>query len=400
MMDRSADPEQDGRTPVRVAFVIPTIENGGAEQQLLALAGSLDRSQWSPRVFCTHALGNLEARFAEAGVAVELIGKRGAFDVTVVWRLARALKRYDPAVVHTWLFQADTWGRLAARLLRPASVVISSQRTMESHWPRRYHLIDRLLSRWTDAVVANSNAVARFAVDVKGISAAKLVTIQNGTDMSRAQACLGWTRDQRLDLRRELGISDETFVVGHIAQPAVEKRFDVLVDVLAKLVEQSVPVRILQLGRNPQSREEERYFASYRSWLDERGVADRVQRLGFVVDVSRYLAGMDAVVQTSGIEGFPNAIIEALAMERPVVATNAGGTGDMIRHGETGWLVEPGDADGLVEGLLNAYRDSEQAQAWARVGRELVEREFSVDALVGNTTNLYHELLKWRGPSA
>jgi glycosyltransferase involved in cell wall biosynthesis len=192
----------------------------------------------------------------------------------------------------------------------------------------------------------------------------------------------------------EIGVPENAFVVGHIAQPIKEKRFDLLVEIIDRLHRAGVPIRVLQLGRGPDSPKEEQYFAEYQNALHAAGVKCLVHRTDFVRDISSYLAIMDAVVQTSDIEGFPNGVIEALSMERPVVATDAGGTSDLVRDGVTGWLVEPGDIDTLVSRLIWVFNNREKALQIGKAGRALVEHDFSVDTMVRKTTALYQSLLR------
>lgn len=385
--------------PVRIVHVIQSVESGGAEQQLLALTSAQDWSRWQPFVVCTHEIGSLGPQFEAAGVPVEAVGKRGPLDIGLALRVARAVARHSPDIVHTWLASANFWGRVAARFLPGSPIVIGSERTIDSWISPVFHVIDRVLVRSTDIVIGNSSQVCRFMMTAKRLPADKVVTVRNGIALARAQNCLSWNTGERRAYRRRLGIPADAFVVGNISQPIGAKRLDLVVDVVARLRDANVPVRLLQLGRDPRPGEEE-YFARYQRWLDERGVRGLVMRRGFVREVSPELAVMNALVQTSDVEGFPNAVAEALAMEVPVVATDAGGTSDMVIHRHTGWLVPPEDIDGLVEGLQYIYRRPDEAHRWGMAGRARVEKYFSVDTLVRNTTALYAALLRKRGRAA
>lgn len=382
--------------PIRVVHVVRTVDAGGAEQQLLTLTRALDRSIWAPSVICTHYAGTLEAEFAAAGVPLIVVGKHGRYDVSLLPRLARALARQQPDIVHTWLFPGNSWGRAAVLLLPRRPIVIASERSVNV-WKSVFHrALDRFLARGTDMIVGNAAQVSDFVVNVEEIPARKVTTIRNGIYLGRAQRCLAWTAEERTAYRRHIGLPTDAFVVGCIARPSWQKRLDLLAQVIRDLAARDVPVCLLHLGRDPSS-DEVAHFEKYQRLLDEYGVRDLVVRRGFVRDVSSELAVMDALVQTSDIEGFPNAVTEAQAMEVPVVATAAGGTSDLVIHRETGWLVPPGDVDGIVEGLAWVHRHPEEARAWGRAARLHVEQHFSVDALVRNTTALYARLLRERG---
>jgi len=383
--------------PIRIVHIVPTVENGGAEQQLLALTQAQDRSCWEPQIICTHALGTLGPEFESAGVPVQVLGKGDRFGLSLPRRLAGAIAELKPHIVHTWLTSANFWGRVASLLLPERPVVIASERTIDEWQPKWSHTLDLALSRVSDAVVGNSAQVSDFLVNVKRLPREKVYTIRNGTNLERVQRCLLWTREERRAYRAELGLPSDAFVVGNIGQPIREKRFDVLTEVIGNLYRRGVNVRLLQLGPDPRSPSEDAYFAEYRRWIRQQGIEDCLLRRGFVRDISPELAVMDALVHTSDIEGFPNAVIEAQAMALPVVATAAGGTPDAVVHRSTGWLVPTGDVDGLTEGLMWVHANPYAARLLGEAARERVEARFTVDALVRNTTALYARLLRSRG---
>ncbi len=391
----------DGRPlidrPARVVHVIPTIENGGAEQQLLALCRSMDRTHWENTVICTHGLGSLADEYAKANVRTVVIGKRRKGDILLAARLAKQIRQHEPDVVHGWLLQGNIWARLATIGFNPYSVFLAAERTTELEITPWLDFVDRYLSRVGDAVVGNSIAVSRYVTDRKRVPIEKVHTIWNGTDLLRAQKCLRWSEIQKNEQRLRRSIPDKAYVIVHIAQPIPCKRFDVLAEVVANLVKEGIDAHLLQLGRDPNTHEERNYLSQFRGWINAHNITDRVHRTGFVSDISAELAIADVVLHTSDIEGFPNAVIESLAMEKPVVATSAGGTSEVLRHRETGWLTDTGDVDALTKGVLHTYRHPNAAAAWAKNGRRLVEREFSVDSLVRNTTALYKSLLRHRG---
>jgi glycosyltransferase involved in cell wall biosynthesis len=383
--------------PTRVVHVVPTIENGGAEQQLLALCKAADPERWDMRVICTHGYGSLQDAYEKAGVQLDVVGKRSSVDPTLVTRLAKIIETHDPDIVHTWLFQANLWGRLAASLLPQKPVVIASERSVDVLVPSWIHPLDMVLSRLSDVMIGNSGAVADFLRNRKRIPGDRIYAIPNGVDLARAQRCLTWSENELASYRRKRGISQDAFVVAHIGQPIPHKRFDILANVIGNVNRAGVPVQLLQLGRDASTPAEESYLSAFHAKLIELGISDHVHRTGFVQEVSPELAIADALLHTSDIEGFPNAVIEAMAMDRPVIATAAGGTSDVVQHQRTGWLTRTGDVDGLTTGVLHAFKHREETQRWANAGRELIERDYSVNSLVRNTTNLYRTLLRKHG---
>jgi len=125
----------------------------------------------------------------------------------------------------------------------------------------------------------------------------------------------------------------------------------------------------------------------------DRGLEGAIVNHPYTQNISAIYSMCDAVIQTSWREGLSNVILEAMAMERPVVATAAGGTPEVVRHRRTGWIVPPGDANGLAMGLLHAHDDPEEARQWGIAGRTLVESEYTVERLVERTVSLYEAML-------
>src|SRR5262249_26502370 len=152
-------PEPPGRSPVlNILQLIPTLDRSGAEKQMVLLAKGLPRDRFRVEVAALTRLGPLKADLDEAGIPVPLIGQRVKVEPAAFGRLGRFLKAKRFDVVQTWIYAADTYGRVAARQAR-VPVVVTAEMAVDL-WKGRSELaVDRFLSRWTDRVVGNSNAV-------------------------------------------------------------------------------------------------------------------------------------------------------------------------------------------------------------------------------------------------
>ena len=162
---------------LKICLIIPTLVKGGAEKQLTLLASGLDRTRFECHVVVLTHSGPYEAELRELGVAVHVIGKRGKFDPTAYWRLARKLKELKPDVVHTWLFAANSYGRMAARRAG-VPVIIAGERSVDP-WKQWWNFaVDRYLQKFTDTIVTNTSAVADF-YSQHGIAADRFTVIPN-----------------------------------------------------------------------------------------------------------------------------------------------------------------------------------------------------------------------------
>ena len=144
---------------IKLLHIIPTLDRSGAEKQLTLLAGGLPRDEFDVHVCALTRSGPYEEQLREAKVPVTVVGKKLKFDPAALWKLARLVRRLKPDVVHTWMFTANAYGRIAARWAGvPAAV--ASERNVDrwKNWGHRW--IDRRLSRTTDRVLANSRGVA------------------------------------------------------------------------------------------------------------------------------------------------------------------------------------------------------------------------------------------------
>jgi glycosyltransferase involved in cell wall biosynthesis len=186
-----------------------------------------------------------------------------------------------------------------------------------------------------------------------------------------------------------LGLPADRFVVGWIGRMTAVKRTDDVLLALRALRERGVDAVLCMVGDGPGRDDVERQ-------AHELGIARHCFYLGYQEDVAPWLAGMDAFVLPSSNEGTPASAIEALAAGRPVVATRVGGLPDVVREGESGFLVEPGDVDALADRLAELARDPKLRERMGAAGREGTPSRYAVARLVDDVDRLYRSLLEAR----
>jgi glycosyltransferase involved in cell wall biosynthesis len=223
----------------------------------------------------------------------------------------------------------------------------------------------RLLARlWPpDALVTNCDAVRR---DLAPALRCPAHILPNGVDLTRFDA-----RRVAPRVRLQLGIDDRTPVVGLSARPAPGKGLEFLAEVVRAAAAEVSSLRLLVAG-------EFGWRAHYQSLFASLGLGDRVTFLGHVADIDNFYASCDIVVLASrrhSIEGSPNAVLEAMAMERPVVATHVGGLAETLHDGIEGYLVDPADSAGFARRLIDLCGDPSLRRRLGAAGRATVERE-------------------------
>ena len=364
---------------LKVLQIIPTLDRSGAEKQMALLAAGLPRDRFAVEVAVLTRFGPLAADLRAAGVPIHDVRKRGKLDPRAVGRLTRILRdgRFD--VAHTWIFAADVYGRLAARRAKTPAVVTSEMAV--DLWKGRAHLaIDRSLARWTGRVVGNSRAVVEFYRRV-GIPDAKLEMIYSGIEPGPPP-----TADPT-STRRALGVVETSplflFAGRLMAQKAVGDLLMAL-DVLQHVEPAAVT---LIAGDGPLRAGLERTAAGY-DLLD----TGRVRFLGHRSDVPDLIAASDAVVLPSRYEGLPNILLEAMRAGKPVAATAAPGTTELVVANETGLLTPVAAPTGLARSLRSLARDPALCARLGGAGRARVESEFGLDVMIARFADLYERL--------
>jgi len=388
-----------------VLRVIARLNVGGPALHVAYLtAGLADRGYDTTLVAGTVGRGEESMAFVAAakGVRIEVIEELGRSispfrDARAIWRLAQLIRRERPTILHTHTAKAGAVGRVAALLAggaRPPIVV----HTFHGHVLRGYfnrvatlgfRTLERLLAYVTTKLIAVSPEVRDDLVRLGVAPASKFAVIRLGIELDQR---VGGTDGKRAETRRLLGLRGDPFIVGWVGRMTAVKRTDLVVQVLRSLVDHGVDAQLLLVGDGPDREHLERY-------AHDLGVIRRCLFLGYQEDVARYYDAIDALLLPSVNEGTPVSVIEALAAERPAVATRVGGTPDVIRDGVDGFLVDSADPDELAERLAELARDPSRRAATGAAGRARVLERYAVDRLVDDVDALYRELLAIRAGS-
>ncbi|MEE8537750.1 MAG: glycosyltransferase [Acidobacteriota bacterium] len=382
-------------TPRTVVHVIPTLNVGGAEKQLALLLREIDRSRFRPLVVCTTRGGPLLEELSRHQVPVQVIGKFGRYDLSLVWRLGRWLRRERPDLVHTWMFTANTWGRLAALLARVPALV-ASERCVDE-WKGALHRgLDRLLATRTNRMVANSKAVADFLEVSEHIPAERIRVVHNGLAEDEMEKLRPRTEEEVAALRRALNIPPGAVVVGDVSRIDAKNDLISWVAVVERLVSRHTNL-IAVLAGAPVLEVEHRYARRLEREIAQRGLDGRVRLLGMRRDLENVLPALDLFLHTSATEGFPNSLMEAMSAGVPVVATRAGGTPELIEEGVSGYLAPVGDVETLAERASHLLANAALRRSVGHEGLRRVRERFSVRRMVEATEQIYEEVLEEAG---
>ena len=327
----------------------------------------------------------LAERAVAAGLTVELLEMRGQWDLMAVRLLARLLRSHAIELVNTHKPLPHTLALLAARLAG-SPVVVATRRVS---FPLRRHPFRRL--KWSTGVaglIAVSQSVNRGLI-ASGIPADKVHTIYGAIDLKRFSP-----RPPDVELRRELGLSGDHLIIGKVGDYRSWKGYGVFLDAAAKIAAIHPEARFLAIGGKSD------YYGEMVRRVRSLGLEGRVLLTGFRADVERFYSLMQISVNcaTEG-EGLPGVLRESLAMGVPVIATDVGGSGEVVRDGETGLLIPARDPAALAQAIELLARDPALRARLGKQGQEFVAARFSITAMVGATEALYRRLLATRRPA-
>lgn len=370
---------------LKVLQLIPTLDRSGAEKQMALLATGLPRDRFRVEVAALTRLGPLERELTAAGVRLTLIGKRFKFDPFALGRLTRFLRANNYDVIQTWIFAANTYGRIAARRAG-VPVVVTAEMAVDLWKSRRELAIDRRLARWSDRVVGNSRAVVDFYRNA-GIPAEKLELIYSGiADEIPPEV-------DRAAVRRELGFEASAPLVLYAGRLAEQKGVGDLLNALDLLQHVQPELCAVIAGDGPLRHDLEQRARDF-------ALDGAVRFVGHRDDLPRILAAADLLVLPSYYEGLPNVVLEAMRFGKPVVATAAPGTTEVVVDQVTGLLVPMRDAVALARAIRTIVRDGELARQMGASGRARVERDFRAATMIDEFATLYENLARSRGLGA
>ncbi len=363
---------------LKICSVIWSLELGGAEQIVIDLTTHLDRRFFEPIVCCLNGKGRFAPLLERLGIKVIALGKKPKFDPTITFKLASVLKKEKVDLVHTHLFTANLWGRMAAKL---AGVrVVSSEHGMDV-WRKRHHLaLDRFLTPWNERIIFVSEAVRNFYQTRNSRLNGKGRVIHSGIKTTSFEPS-----ESREAIRKSFGIQVSQKVIGIVGRLAPEKSHGDFVQAIEILSRDHKDIVGMIVGEGELEGE-------LRACAVKAGIQDRIIFTGFRGDVAQLYPAMDVFVMTSLREGIPLTILEAMGAGTPVVATDVGGIKECIHHGEDGFLVPAQDPMRLAEAISRVLGDEKLRAQFIERGREKVRNHFNLERMVRDHESLYEEV--------
>ncbi len=374
----SANLKLDLSSPlIRIAYVIPTLDQSGAERQLTLLATSLPRETFAVRVIALQRGGPYLKTLTDAGIDVSVLGKRFRFDPLTWYHLRQELRTFQPDIVQSFLFAANSYVRLPG--VTPSTTkIIVSERCVDS-WKSGWQLnLDRRQIRRTHAMTANSNSVADFYASV-GVPRELMTVIPNALPMTQP-------RYSRQEARNILGLANEHRVVGFVGRLAPQKRLHDVIwgfQLLHQLVDNA---RMVLIGSGP-------VRDTLADLATSLGCRDRVVFAGHREDAFALMAAFDAFILGSDFEGMSNSLMEAMSLGLPCVASDIPPNRELITDGDTGLLFPVGNSPVLARLSASVLSDAALADRLGQAARHRIATQHQVEQMVAAHEAMYRRLL-------
>lgn len=370
---------------IHVVHLIEALEVGGVETNLASLLKRIRKGGFVLEVWCLLVEGTVAAWMKREGIPVRSLGGKRNHTFFNIWRTYRALKHARPLILHCHDFPAGVIGRIAG-ILAGVPVLFSHFYAPRepSEVPSRDRWIESLLLRRTERIFAGSLAVRENIASLYDLPIDKIELVYNCVESD----LLSHPSDV-LTVRAELGIKEGSFVITDISRLVPHKGHRVLFEAISRLVSQRQNLMVLLVGEGPER-------PALEAEAKRLGLNGIVRFLGFREDLSNILALSDLVVLPSFREGFGIVLAEAGLFGKPVVATRTGGAKEVVLHGKTGFLVEPGDISALAEAIQTFLDHPELREVFGREGKAFCQENFLPDRWASVLEGIYRKAVSDR----
>lgn len=368
--------------PINILHIISKLPVGGVENQLAMVVKRYDRKRFQPFVCCLSGEDVVGREIEDSGTQVIYLNKlQHQFRWRIVRDIYNLIKQKNIKIVRTHQYHANFYGRLAAIWAGVPCIVASVHNvyTIDKKIHRR--IINRLLSRFTDKVVAVSEAVKDDILKYDGVKRDKVEIIYNGVDVNRFLNVNG-------DLvRKEFGINMDAAVVGTVGRLTMQKGHKCLIDAISKIKNNFPEIAFLLIGDGPLKNDLEVY-------AETLGMKNNIIFAGTRRNIPEVLAAMDIFVFPSLWEGLGTAVIEAMAAGKPIIASDLPPVREMIEHERNGMLALVKNSTALAQSIKLLLDKKTFAESLGRSAQEKASSCFSIETTVNKYSTLFEEVLR------
>ena len=368
-----------------ILFLMMSLNVGGTEKHVFDLISHLNEEKFNPVICCIYNLGQIGMKLSKnkKGIKIYKDIARNKWDISCLWKLFNIIKKENIDILYT----IDTplsqfWGSISAKFGGVTANITRVSMTNPTFHAGRRKLINRIMMPSVDKVIAQAYSQKEYLVNIEKIDAEKIEVIHNGVDLIKFRK----SKDE-LALKESIGIPEDARVVGMVARLSSEKGYPVFLNT-AKIILNKMPdVHFLIVGDGVEKE-------NLKKITGRLQIESNIHFLGTVENVPQVVSIFDVAVMSSDFDTFSNSILEYMAMSKPVVATNVGSFFEVVRQDVNGYLLQPGDPEGLAESVLKLLDDKNLAVQLGKAGRKIVEEEFSIQKMVETYEVLFEGVVK------
>jgi glycosyltransferase involved in cell wall biosynthesis len=375
----------NGNRPLVLHTRVVTGAGGGPDKTILNSPRFLE--PYGYEVICAYMRPPQDPGFEELCRKAESLGAclvgvsdRGPLDVGVAREMLRLCPKDRTIIWHGHDYKSNALG-LLLRQFRPMRLV-STVHGWVTFTPRTplYYWIDRMCLRHYERVICVSDDLRGRCLEA-GVRPERCVVIENAIDTEQYAR-----RNSPADARRLQGLRPEGLLVGTVGRLSAEKNIGVLVRSIDRLLTEDADVGLAIIGDGPER-------GPLETLIGDLGRSDRIRLLGYQADTAALYEAMDVFALASVREGLPNVLLEAMAMETPVIATQIAGIPRLVEDGTSGLLVPPSDPESLTDALRRLIRCEELRRQLAVAGRETIRQRYSFEVRMEKIRAVYDGLL-------
>jgi glycosyltransferase involved in cell wall biosynthesis len=373
----------------KILYVIDNLEFGGGERGFLQIIEALDKNKFFISV-AAHPGGIFEKKIVELDIPFYPINFANRYSISSILKLRNVIDKKKFDIIHSQGARADFFSRISARIPDKPCLISTVQMPVDGFnvgMLRRgiYRLIEKFSEKSVDCFIVVSDGLIDILKNHHNISENKIYKVFNGIETRL------YNSEQKSDcskniIRRSFGISNTEFVIGAIGRFCWQKGFEYLIRSLPDVLLKYPDVKVLLVGDGPLRK-------TIKDLTKFLSIEKNVIFTGFRNDIKDILSSMDIIVVPSLVEGFPMIILEAMAMEKPIVATRIDGITEQLKDEKEGILIPPRNPLSIATAIFKIKENSGFANKIGRAAGKKVKKYFSVNRMIKETENIYISLI-------
>ena len=368
-----------------ILIVIDSLDGGGAESQVLMLAHGLIKKGINTSIFTLRGGGKLVNKAKNLNLHViegNLKSKRDLKSLILGFiLLCKTIRKYNPCIVHTFLPLSNFLGSIGGRLSGAKHVITSRRGQIKLNYlKKRWRLIDRISNFCSNIVTVNSFAIKDEMIAIDSIKPEKIICIRNGLNLDKFKI----NKSVRNEIRQSLDIKESDFAWIKVANFSSIKGHEDLIRGFAE-IDRSYSSKLFFVGKDNGS------LSKLTKIVNDLKLEERIKFLGFNEDIPKILSAMNGYICASHTEGFSNAILEAMASQLPIIATNVGGNPEILENGKYGLLIEPKNKKDISKSMTMMMQDTCLRESLSGSCFEVVNDKYSKESMINNHINMYNK---------